>query len=187
MSADRRYPIPDEHLRRHILQSLETVARDHDRTTFCRHFRRFYRNSSAMRRFPTIFGSNTFLLHCRRFQDICRIDVRRFLFRHKRRRQRRAILNFKFIKQLFNNDCNKKARQFDLMENFSLQVSISPTFYVQIFYKRAFRSFSLLTVWLFNFFAKIFWHKSSFQNNGEIDYSSQFHQHFMSSFCANIL
>jgi hypothetical protein len=45
----------------------------------------------------------------------------------------------------------------------------------------------MLAVWLWNFLAKEYLRKSCSKIVGEIDYSSQFRQHFAKRYCANFL
>jgi len=49
-------------------------------------------------------------------------------------------------------------------------------------YKSVLHSFSLITVWLCNFFEKDYVSKSCSENVDEIDYRCQIHQHFTTSF-----
>jgi hypothetical protein len=71
-------------------------------------------------------------------------------------------------------------------ESWSLAlVSILSTFFVRFLYESVSCSFSLVTVWLCNFFCtKLLAHKM-LVNVDEIYYSSQFYQPFTNSFCAN--
>jgi len=58
-------------------------------------------------------------------------------------------------------------------------VSISPTFYGQLFYAKVFfEAFVVLTVCLCNFLAKDNWRKSCLYYVDEIVSMCQFHQHF---------
>jgi len=52
-------------------------------------------------------------------------------------------------------------------------VSISPTFYGQLFHRNVFLRLSVLTVWVYNILVKVNWQKSRPRNVGEIDYKKE--------------
>jgi hypothetical protein len=58
--------------------------------------------------------------------------------------------------------------------SFSNQVSISSTFYSRLFHTSVLRSFSIITVWLCNFFGKIILAQKLLENVNEIDYRFTF-------------
>ncbi len=64
----------------------------------------------------------------------------------------------------------------------SRQVSTSPTFYEQLFIRKCFWDFCVLTVWVCNFLLKENRSKNCSLNVGKIDLWSQFHQHFTRKF-----
>jgi len=62
-------------------------------------------------------------------------------------------------------------------------VAISSTFYEQLLgMKLLITAFFLITILLYNFLAKEYWHKSCSSNVGKLDYWAQFHQHLTHTF-----